>query len=216
MIKNNWKEIIKNEIKKPYFQKLIKFIKFEYQNYECYPPKKLIFNAFNLTDLKKIKVVIIGQDPYYKKNQANGLAFSINDDIKITPSLKNIFLELKKDLNINKYNGNLTSWAKSGVFLLNSTLTVRSNLPNSHYNQGWEIFTDKIINIISKKKSIVFIMWGNYAQKKEKLIFSNNHYIIKSSHPSPLSCYKNFFGSKPFSKTNNFLITKNISPIDWS
>lgn len=216
IIKNNWKTIIENESNKTYFKELMEFIKIEYKNYTCYPKKQFIFNAFNFTDFNNIKVVILGQDPYYKKNQANGLAFSVNDNIEIPPSLKNIFLELKTDLGIKKYNGNLINWAKSGVFLLNSILTVRANYPGSHYNKGWEIFTDNIINIINKiKQSIVFILWGNYAKKKKYLINSKQNYIITSSHPSPLSCYQSFFGSKPFSKTNNFLIKKNILPINW-
>lgn len=217
IIKNNWHPIIQHQINQDYFTKLINFITIEYKNYICYPKKQYIFNAFNLTDFTNLKVVILGQDPYYKPNQANGLAFAVNENTLIPPSLKNIFLELKTDLGIQKNNTNLINWAKSGVLLLNSTLTVRANSPNSHYNQGWEIFTDNIINIINQiKTSIVFILWGNNAQKKTKLINSNKHYIIKSSHPSPLSCYKNFFGSKPFSQTNNFLIKKNILPIDWS
>lgn len=215
-IENSWKKIFQSEFENKYFENLVNFLKLEYKNNICYPKGQLIFKAFNLTSFYNLKVVILGQDPYHNKNQANGLAFSVNKGMPLPPSLKNIFFELKNDLGIKKKNGDLTNWSKQGVLLLNTILTVRKNEPKSHAYKGWEMFTNQVIKKISYyKKSIVFILWGNDACKKEKLINSREHYIIKSSHPSPLSCYKSFFGSKPFSKTNIYLKYKNLVCINW-
>ncbi len=182
-----------------------------------FPPRKEIFRAFSLTPLKKVKVVIIGQDPYHGEGEANGLAFSVNKGIKLPPSLRNIYKELEDDLGIKApTHGDLSAWAKQGVLLLNSILTVRENTPGSHRKIGWEEYTDSVIQEISNsKKHIVFILWGKYAQKKKELIDSDKHLIIESPHPSPFSARKGFFGSKPFSRTNKYLRENNISEIDW-
>lgn len=215
-IGNDWEKILNEEYKKDYFKKIISFINNEYKTKTIYPPYKEIFNAFKLTSFKNTKVIILGQDPYQKPNQAMGLAFSVNKDIKIPPSLLNIYKELKEDLNIINNTGDLTSWAKEGVLLLNTTLTVIKGKGNSHANIGWNIFTDNVIKLLNdKKEHLVFILWGNNAISKEKLIDPNKHLILKSSHPSPLSAYKGFFGSKPFSKTNNYLKKHNINKINW-
>ena len=182
-----------------------------------YPQYKDIFNALRYTDYDEVKVVILGQDPYHGENEAHGLSFSVRDDVKRPPSLNNIFKELESDLGIRKTNNDLTNWAKQGVLLLNSIMSVVKDTPLSHKEKGWEIFTDNIIKKLNERdKPIVFILWGGYARSKKKLITNKNHYIVESVHPSPLSAYNGFFGSKPFSKTNNFLISKNIVPIDWS
>lgn len=182
-----------------------------------YPNKRDIFKAFNLCKFQDLKVVIIGQDPYHGEGEANGLAFSLNEEVKITPSLRNIFKELYSDLSINKTNKDLSGWAKQGILLMNSILTVEKDKPLSHKNIGWEEITDYIIKKISEEKSnVVFILWGNNAIAKEKLIDPSKHLIIKSAHPSPLSASRGFFGSKPFSKTNNYLKKNNQSIIDWS
>lgn len=212
-----WKNLLKEEFQKNYFYKLVCFIKYEYKNHVCYPQAKNIFSAFNNCPFNLLKVVIVGQDPYYKFNQANGLCFSINKNITIPPSLKNILKEVK--FNIGKdslcKDGDLTNWSKQGVLLLNSILTVRSGIPRSHENKGWEIFTNAVINIISsKKENIVFLLWGEYAKKKF-IINYNKHYILKSSHPSPFSAKKGFLGCKHFSYTNSFLLKKGIIPISW-
>jgi len=216
-IETSWYELLKDEFEKDYFLKLRKFIKNEYKTKQIFPHPKNIFKAFELTPANDVKVVILGQDPYHGANQAHGLAFSVQEDIKIPPSLNNIYKELYDDLNIPiKRSGNLESWAKQGVLLLNSVLTVESGKANSHKNIGWEKFTESVISLISKKKEIlVFLLWGNYAHKKEDFIESNNHLILKSVHPSPLSAYNGFFGSKHFSKANNFLKKNNIKEIVW-
>ena len=216
-IETSWYELLKDEFEKDYFLKLRKFIKNEYKTKQIFPHPKNIFKAFELTPANDVKVVILGQDPYHGANQAHGLAFSVQEDIKIPPSLNNIYKELYDDLNIPiKRSGNLESWAKQGVLLLNSVLTVESGKANSHKNIGWEKFTESVISLISKKKeSLVFLLWGNYAHKKEDFIESNNHLILKSVHPSPLSAYNGFFGSKHFSKANNFLKKNNIKEIVW-
>jgi len=183
-----------------------------------YPPGPLIFNSFNLTPLEKIKVVILGQDPYHGPGQAHGLCFSVPDGIKPPPSLLNIYKELESDIGkkITTQNGNLEAWAKQGVFLLNTTLTVEQSKPLSHQELGWSEFTNKVITIISRElNNIVFILWGSHAQSKKNLIDPNKHLILTSAHPSPLSAYRGFFGSKPFSKTNNFLESKQIDKIKW-
>jgi uracil-DNA glycosylase len=183
-----------------------------------YPPNQDIFQALNLTPLDKVKVVILGQDPYHGKNQAHGLCFSVREGVKIPPSLVNIFKELKQDLGINPPNhGCLDAWAKQGVLLLNNVLTVEDGKAGSHHLKGWEEFTDKIIELLNKKReNLVFILWGNPAQKKAERVDSTRHFIIKSPHPSPRSSYRGFFGSKPFSQTNDYLISKGIPPVDWN
>ena len=217
MINKNWDIILKDELKKDYFKKLGVFVKNEYKNKICYPQYKDIFNALRYTDYDEVKVVILGQDPYHGENEAHGLSFSVRDNVKRPPSLNNIFKELENDLGIKKMNNDLTNWAKQGVLLLNSIMSVVKDTPLSHKEKGWEIFTDNIIKSLNEREEpIVFILWGGYARSKKKLITNKNHYIVESVHPSPLSAYNGFFGSRPFSKTNNFLISKNIIPIDWS
>ena len=217
MINKNWDIVLKDELNKDYFKKLGIFVKNEYKNKICYPQYKDIFNALRYTDYDEVKVVILGQDPYHGENEAHGLSFSVRDDVKRPPSLNNIFKELESDLGIKKTNNDLTNWAKQGVLLLNSIMSVVKDTPLSHKEKGWEIFTDNIIKLLNEREQpIVFILWGGYARSKKKLITNKNHYIVESVHPSPLSAYNGFFGSKPFSKTNNFLISKNIIPIDWS
>ena len=217
MINKGWDEVLKDEFKKDYFRKLGIFVKSEYKNKICFPQYKDIFNALRYTDYDQVKVVILGQDPYHGENEAHGLSFSVRDDVKRPPSLNNIFKELESDLGIKKTNNDLTNWAKQGVLLLNSIMSVVKDTPLSHKEKGWEIFTDNIIKLLNEREQpIVFILWGGYARSKKKLITNKNHYIVESVHPSPLSAYNGFFGSKPFSKTNNFLISKNITPIDWS
>lgn len=217
MINKNWDIILKDELKKDYFKKLGVFVKNEYKNKICYPQYKDIFNALRYTDYDEVKVVILGQDPYHGENEAHGLSFSVRDNVKRPPSLNNIFKELENDLGIKKMNNDLTNWAKQGVLLLNSIMSVVKDTPLSHKEKGWEIFTDNIIKLLNEREEpIVFILWGGYARSKKKLITNKNHYIVESVHPSPLSAYNGFFGSCPFSKTNNFLINKNIIPIDWS
>lgn len=217
MINKNWDIVLKEELNKDYFKKLGVFVKNEYKNKICYPQYKDIFNALRYTDYDEVKVVILGQDPYHGENEAHGLSFSVRDDVKRPPSLNNIFKELESDLGIKKTNNDLTNWAKQGVLLLNSIMSVVKDTPLSHKEKGWEIFTDNIIKLLNEREQpIVFILWGGYARSKKKLITNKNHYIVESVHPSPLSAYNGFFGSKPFSKTNNFLISKNLTPIDWS
>ena len=217
MINKNWDIVLKDELNKDYFKKLGVFVKNEYKTKICYPQYKDIFNALRYTDYEQVKVVILGQDPYHGENEAHGLSFSVRDDVKRPPSLNNIFKELESDLGIKKTNNDLTNWAKQGVLLLNSIMSVVKDTPLSHKEKGWEIFTDNIIKLLNEREQpIVFILWGGYARSKKKLITNKNHYIVESVHPSPLSAYNGFFGSKPFSKTNNFLISKNIVPIDWS
>ena len=216
-IETSWYELLKDEFEKDYFLKLRQFIKNEYKTKQIFPHPKNIFKAFELTPVNDVKVIILGQDPYHGADQAHGLAFSVQENIKIPPSLSNIYKELYDDLNIPiKRSGNLEYWAKQGVLLLNTVLTVESGKANSHKNIGWEKFTESVISLISKKKEIlVFLLWGNYAHKKEDFIESNNHLILKSVHPSPLSAYNGFFGSKHFSKANNFLKKNNIKEIVW-
>ena len=217
MINKNWDIVLKDEIEKDYFKKLGIFVKNEYKTKICYPQYKDIFNALRYTDYDEVKVVILGQDPYHGENEAHGLSFSVRDDVKRPPSLNNIFKELESDLGIKKNNNDLTNWAKQGVLLLNSIMSVVKDTPLSHKEKGWEIFTDEIIKKLNdREKPIVFVLWGGYARSKKKLITNKNHFIVESVHPSPLSAYNGFFGSCPFSKTNNFLISKNIIPIDWS
>lgn len=212
-----WDDFIKEEEKKEYYINLMKFVKDEYAKTKCHPDFNDIFNAYNITPLEKIKVVILGQDPYHNDNEAHGLAFSVFNAPN-PPSLKNIYKEMKSDLGVDvEENGNLTYLAEQGVFLLNTTLTVRHNLPLSHANRGWEEFTDNTIKLLNlQNQPIVFILWGNNARSKAKLLNNPNHLVLQSSHPSPLGAYRGFFGSKPFSKANEFLIMKNIKPIEWA
>ncbi len=216
-IEESWNQVLKEEFNKPYFQQLINFVKEEYATKTIFPPGPLIFRAFNECPFDKLKVVILGQDPYHTPGVANGLAFSANPDNRIPPSLLNIYKEIKNDLgNPIPDNPDLTKWAQQGVLLLNATLTVRKGEAGSHQKKGWEEFTDNVIKIISdKKENLVFILWGAYAQKKEILIDNTKHFIIKSPHPSPFSADRGFFGSKPFSKTNAYLEEKGLTPINW-
>ncbi len=217
MIGNDWDIYLKEEYNKDYFKKLIDFVNKEYKEKVIYPPKNEIFNALRHTPYKDVKVVILGQDPYHGEHQAEGLSFSVKNGIRKPPSLQNIFKELNDDLGIPfPKTSSLIPWADQGVLLLNAVLTVEANMAASHKDKGWEIFTDKIIELLNKKEEpIVFILWGSFARNKKKLITNKNHYIVESAHPSPLSAYNGFFGSKPFSKTNNFLISKGLKPIDW-
>ncbi|MDH8700860.1 uracil-DNA glycosylase [Dysgonomonadaceae bacterium PH5-43] len=216
-IEQSWKERLINEFNKPYFELLVSFVKREYSTKTIYPKGDKIFNAFDKTPFDKVKVVILGQDPYHEPNQAHGLCFSVNDGVQIPPSLVNIYKELRDDLGIEaSASGNLERWAKQGVLLLNATLTVQAHKAGSHQNKGWEEFTDAVIHKIAEEKSnVVFILWGAYAQKKGSFINPSKHLVIKSAHPSPLSAYRGFFGSKPFSKTNEYLIKTNQETISW-
>ena len=212
----NFNELIQQEKNKEYFKNLVLFLADEYNNKSIYPPQKEVMNAFKLTPFDQVKVVIIGQDPYHQPNQAMGLSFSVKQGVPLPKSLISIFTELKNDLGIINTSGDLTPWAQQGVFLLNTTLTVERDKPMSHVNQGWEEFTTTAIGeLCQKKKDLVFILWGKHAQQFENLATSNGHLVIKSVHPSPLSAYRGFFGSKPFSRCNKYLISKNKQPIDW-
>ena len=211
-----WTEILAPIKNTEYFTTLWEKVKEEYQTTKCFPPKNQIFRAIELTPFEEVKVVIIGQDPYHNDNQANGLCFSVSDKVKAPPSLKNIFKELEDDLGIKKTSNELEMWAKQGVLLLNATLTVRAHEANSHKDLGWEKFTDFIIKEISdKKENVVFVLWGAFAQKKAGLIDASKHFIIQSAHPSPFSVHKGFFGSRPFSKINQFLEEKGKELINW-
>ncbi|HQP90551.1 MAG TPA: uracil-DNA glycosylase [Bacteroidales bacterium] len=216
-IESSWLEVLKDEFQQPYFLEIKKFLLEDKKKYRVFPPGQLIFNAFNLTPFDKVKIVIIGQDPYHGYGQAHGLCFSVPKGVVKPPSLQNILKELKEDLNINPpEHGDLTGWAKQGVFLLNAILTVRENTPESHRNIGWEKFTNAAIeNLSDKKEHLVFMLWGSYAQEKEKLIDNTKHLILKAAHPSPFSANKGFFGCHHFSKANQYLIANNIDPIKW-
>lgn len=216
-IEPSWKALLAEEFSKPYFAELRNFIVEEKKKATIFPPGPLIFNAFNTTPFEKVKVVIIGQDPYHGQGQAHGLSFSVPVGTKVPPSLQNIYKELREDLCIPVHHeGDLSKWARQGVLLLNATLTVRENLAGSHQNRGWEQFTDAVIRTVSEKKhNLVFLLWGRFAQEKEKLISkTNDHLILKAAHPSFFSV-KNFFGCRHFSKTNEFLRSKGIPEIDW-
>jgi len=217
LVGNKW-DIIKNEeYQKDYFKNLVLYINKIYKEKVIFPPKNYILRALSLTDYNDVKVVILGQDPYHGVGEANGLSFSVSKGIKLPPSLKNIYKELHDDLNIETpLFGDLECWAKEGVLLLNSVLTVEKDKPASHKNIGWEIFTDKIIEKLNEKQEpVVFILWGNFARSKKNLITNPKHFIIESTHPSPFSANNGFFGSKPFSKTNMYLKQNNINEIDW-
>ena len=211
-----WTEILAPIKNTEYFTTLWEKVEERYETTKCFPPKNQIFRAIKLTPFDEVKVVIIGQDPYHNDNQANGLCFSVSDKVKAPPSLKNIFKELEDDLGIKKTSNELEMWAKQGVLLLNATLTVRAHEANSHKDLGWEQFTDFIIKEISdKKENVVFVLWGAFAQKKAGLIDASKHFVIQSAHPSPFSVHKGFFGSRPFSKINQFLEEKGKEPINW-
>lgn len=217
-IDNSWDELLKDDFNSENYLNLREFLKKEYFSKTIYPPMDDIFNAFKLTDYNDVKAVILGQDPYHGAGQAHGLCFSVKKGIKPPPSLINIYKEQKSDLGIDQpfENGDLTKWTKQGVLLLNTVLTVREAQPNSHKGMGWEVLTDKVITLLNERqKPIVFILWGANARAKKKLITNPQHLIIESAHPSPLSAYNGFFGSKPFSRTNEFLVKTNQSPIDW-
>ncbi|MDP5105817.1 MAG: uracil-DNA glycosylase [Polaribacter sp.] len=216
-IADPWKNILENEFKKDYFKDLTEFVKAEYQNNECFPKGKDIFAAFDFCAFDDLKVVIIGQDPYHGENQANGLCFSVQDDIKHPPSLVNIFKEISTDLHQEiPQSGNLEKWAKQGVLLLNATLTVRAHEAGSHQKKGWETFTDAIIKEISdKKENVVFLLWGKFAESKTQLINIEKHIIFTAPHPSPLGAWRGWFGSKHFSKTNEFLKSIGKKEINW-
>lgn len=217
-IGNKWDQVLKEEFEKDYYKNISTILNTEYEDYTIYPKREDVFKALELTDFDQVKVVIIGQDPYHGPNQAQGLSFSVGKGVKIPPSLRNIYKELEADLGLElEKDGDLTNWAKEGVLLINSTLTVREKTPNSHKNIGWERFTDKIIEELnSRKKNIVYILWGNFARKKGQNIDRNNNLVIESVHPSPLSASRGFFGTSPFSRTNEYLIENNIEPIDWA
>ena len=217
-IEKSWKLLLDEEFNKDYFKDLIAFLKEEYKSNTCFPPGKEIFVAFNYCNFNDVKVVILGQDPYHDIGQANGLCFSVNENVSHPPSLKNIFKEMSTDLKIPyPTQGNLTHWANQGVLLLNATLTVKAHQAGSHQGKGWEQFTDAVIsNISRKKKNVIFLLWGGYAKKKIKLINEQNHFILTSGHPSPLSANRGYwFGNKHFSKTNSLLEKVALTKIDW-
>lgn len=216
-IEESWKQHIGVEFDKSYFVQLTDFVRKEYKEYTIYPPGKLIFNAFNLCPFDKVKVVIIGQDPYHEPGQAQGLCFSVNQGVPFPPSLVNIFKEIHNDLGKPMpSDGDLTRWTKQGVLLLNATLTVRAHQAGSHQNKGWEEFTDAAIKALNEEREhLVFILWGGYARRKGMIIDRSKHLVLESAHPSPLSAYHGFFGNKHFSRTNEYLIAHGETPIDW-
>lgn len=216
-ISNDWLSAIGDEFKKPYYKELYKFVVEEYNTRVIYPDSEDIFNALHLTPLKEVKVVILGQDPYHDVGQAHGLSFSVKPGIKIPPSLENIYKELQSDLGLYyPDNGCLEKWAKQGVLLLNTVLTVRAHSPASHQGKGWESFTDAIISAVNKEdRPVVFILWGSPARKKKIMLNNPKHLVLEAPHPSPLSAYRGFFGSRPFSKANEFLLKNGEEPIDW-
>lgn len=218
MIGNDWDEALKVIWNSNGFKNFYNKIMAEYDTKTIYPSKNYIFNALKLTSFKDTKVVIVGQDPYHEEHQAHGLSFSVQKGVKLPPSLQNIYKELEADLDIKpRVDGDLTGWARQGVLLLNAVLTVEKGHAGSHRNMGWELLTDYIIKVLNTKSTpVVFILWGNFAKEKAKLITNSIHYIIMSPHPSPFSAYSGFFGSRPFSKANNYLTTHGLTPIDWS
>lgn len=216
-IEESWKEQLKDEFDKNYFEKLTDFVREEYRTKQIFPPAKLIFNAFEHTPFDKVKVVILGQDPYHNDGQAHGLSFSVPDGMPAPPSLVNIFKEINHDMGIPiPKSGNLIRWANQGVLLLNATLTVQAHMAGSHQKKGWEAFTDAAIHKLAEgRENIVFILWGAYAQKKAAFIDTNKHLVLKSVHPSPLSAHNGFFGNNHFSGANKYLESKGIEPIEW-
>ena len=216
MINKKWDIVLKDEFKKEYFRKLGVFVKNEYKTKQIFPPYQNIFDALRFTDYDQVKVVILGQDPYHGLGEAHGLSFSVKEGVNMPPSLQNIFKELYNDLNIKRVNSDLTDWAKEGVLLLNSIMTVVKDTPLSHKDKGWEIFTDNVIRMLGRREEpMVFVLWGSYARSKKELIENKKHLILESVHPSPLSASRGFFGSKPFSKINEFLEKNNIEKINW-
>ena len=217
-IGNDWDEILDDLFKSENYLKIREFLKTEYSTRDIYPSMYDIFNAFKFTPYSNVKAVILGQDPYHEPGQAHGLCFSVQDGVKLPPSLVNIYKEIKSDLGITEPdNGNLTKWAKQGVLLLNTSLTVRRGAANSHKDCGWTQFTDEVIKkLAAREKPMVFILWGANARSKKAFIDGKRHLILESAHPSPLSCYNGFFGSRPFSKTNDFLVANGETPIDWN
>ena len=217
-IEESWRQQLGGEFNSPLMKKLSEFLRSELKSgKKIYPPGKQIFRAFELTSFHDVRVVILGQDPYHGRDQAHGLSFSVDYGSKLPPSLQNIFKELHSDLGIKTPdNGNLQDWAKQGVLLLNSVLTVVKGEPASHSDKGWEIFTDKVIEILNQKENLVFMLWGSYAQKKGSIIDTSKHCVLKAPHPSPLSAHRGFFGSKHFSKANQYLVTKGKTPIKWT
>lgn len=216
-INNDWLDALKGEFRKPYYKSLFETVTKEYQTYKIFPPADDIFNAFHLTPLKEVKVVILGQDPYHGDGQAHGLCFSVKPDVQIPPSLVNIYQELHDDLGCRiPSHGYLTKWAEQGVLMLNTVLTVRAHQANSHRGIGWEEFTDAAIKVLNEQdRPIVFILWGRPAQMKRKMLNNPKHMILEAPHPSPLSSYRGFFGSRPFSQTNQFLGAHGVKEIDW-
>ncbi|HPX59465.1 MAG TPA: uracil-DNA glycosylase [Bacteroidales bacterium] len=216
-IEESWKKVLSSEFLSPYFSQLKRFLLEEKRQYTVFPPGKMIFNAFYCTPFDRVKVVLLGQDPYHGFGQAHGLCFSVPDGVPHPKSLVNIFKELEQDVQVAiPKSGNLEKWAKQGMLLLNATLTVRAHQAGSHQNRGWEQFTDAVIRAISEKKeNVVFLLWGNYAQAKEVLIDTNKHLVLKTVHPSPLSASRGFFGCRHFSKTNAYLLQTGQQPIDW-
>ncbi|MFV0331261.1 MAG: uracil-DNA glycosylase [Dysgonomonas sp.] len=216
-IEESWKEQLKDEFNKDYFVKLTEFVREEYRTKQIFPPAKLIFNAFEHTPFDKVKVVILGQDPYHNDGQAHGLSFSVPDGMPAPPSLVNIFKEINRDMGIPvPKSGNLTRWANQGVLLLNATLTVQAHMAGSHQKKGWEPFTDAAIRqLADKRENLVFILWGSYAQKKASFIDGSKHLVLRSVHPSPLSAHNGFLGNNHFSEANKYLESKGIAPIEW-
>lgn len=213
----SWNTVLQSEFEQPYFKDLQAFVAQERATKTIYPPQEQVFQALESLDFSDVKVVILGQDPYHGEFQANGLAFSVHQGVKFPPSLKNIFKELEEDLGIkNIHNGDLSSWAKQGVLLLNATLTVEASKAGSHQKKGWETFTDAVIErVATELEHVVFVLWGSYAQKKGKMIDRSKHFVIETAHPSPLSVYRGFYGSKPFSKINDYLVHTGQEPINW-
>lgn len=216
-IEAGWKDLLKEEFELPYFSDLIAFVKSEYATHTIYPPGKYIFNAFDRCPLDRVKVVILGQDPYHEPGQAHGLCFSVNNGVALPPSLINIYKEIETDLGVTPpMSGDLTRWADQGVLLLNATLTVRAHQAGSHQNRGWEMFTDAVIRrLVERKEHLVFMLWGSYAQRKGAFIDSSKHLVLSSPHPSPLSAYRGFFGNRHFSKANDYLLKNGLEPIKW-
>jgi len=216
-IEKSWKTALEPEFEKQYFKQLTDFVRQEYTQKIIFPKGSLIFNAFDLCPLDQVKVVILGQDPYHEPGQAHGLCFSVPEATPFPPSLQNIFKEIHSDMGYEPFpDGNLERWARQGVLLLNATLTVRAHQAGSHQNKGWESFTDAVVHYLAKnRENLVFLLWGSYAQKKGEFIDANKHLVLKSVHPSPLSAHRGFFGNHHFSQTNNWLLSKGLSPIDW-
>ncbi len=218
MFGNDWDDILKEEMEQPYFQELMSWLDEEYKEHTVYPPRDLLFQALRITPYHEVKAVILGQDPYHGAGQAEGLSFSVQPGVKVPPSLRNIYIELKEDMGVpTPSHGSLVSWGKHGVLLLNTALTVREGKPASHRGKGWERFTDTIIRLLNEREQpMVFLLWGNHAAEKEVLINTEHHLVIRSAHPSPFAARKGFFGSRPFSRTNAFLQEHGQQPVDWT